>query len=187
MAAGNSNFYTITNPAAVNGTYTAAGGVSFTNDFAEVKALAGAGYATAMDFTSNPVPGLAGAGYAKGAGVVFTFSGSTPITLNVAAIAAATGVVIGGDTSFALANRVFFQNTGAVDLSWAPGASNGLTMGVSAVNSQVPSVVIPAAVNGVSGKYLLESPTGYTVNATNKNITITPSAGGTLLLTIGGS
>ncbi len=189
MAAGNSNFFTITNACAVNGTYTAAGGVSFSSDSAMVRELATAGYVTPIDFNNTTAPGLAGLGLAKGAGVALTLSGTTPITLNLALLAAdaTNGVLIAGDTVFATINFISFRNVGAGSVSWAPGAANGLTLGVTAVNSQVPSIAIGAAANGVYGKFERSDAAGYTVNATNKNITLTPAANSTLIISIGGA
>lgn len=125
------------------------------------------------------VTDLSIAGYAKNAGVSMTLTSTTAITLNLAAIAAATGVVIAGDTAFALVNQLTFVNTGAVDLTLSPGASNGLAMGFGGTS---PTLVIPAG-----GSVTLKSVTGYTVDATHKNITVTPTSGGTLLITVGGS
>lgn len=118
-------------------------------------------------------------GYAKNAGVGLTLTGTTAITINAAALAAATGVVVGGDTSFSTLNQITFKNTGSVDLVVSPGASNGLAMNLGGTS---PTITVPAG-----SSVVIQSAAGITVDSTHKNITITPTSGGSMSVTFGGA
>jgi hypothetical protein len=134
------------------------------------------GGATRID---DQVFNLAKAGFAKNAGVGLTLTGTTAITISLAALAAATGVVIAGDTAFATWNQLIFVNTGAVDLVLSPGASNPLGLQLTGTT--------PALTVAAGSRVVLETVAGITVDSTHKNLTVTPTAGGTLNIGIGGA
>ena len=58
---------------------------------------------------------------AKTAGIVLTLTGTTPITIDLTALAAATGVVVAGAASFSNWNHILWTNIGTTALAIAPG------------------------------------------------------------------
>jgi hypothetical protein len=85
-------------------------------------AYVASGSGLAVDSNGDGID-IAAGGYAKTAGIVLTFTGSTPITISFAALAAATGVQVAGAASFAQWSALLFQNVGGQPLSLAPGGS----------------------------------------------------------------
>ena len=122
---------------------------------------------------------LATAGYAKNGAALLTLSGSTAITIDLTALAAATGVTIAGDTAFAIVYQLVLTNLGTHDVTIAPGASNpapSLLAGTS------PTLTIPAG-----SSITLQSVAGLTIDSTHKTFTVTPTAGGQLGIAVGGA
>ncbi len=123
---------------------------------------------------------LADAGFAKTAAIALTFTGTTPITIDFTALAAATGVQVQGAPSFATVNRVNFLNpAGGSSCQIAPGASNPAR---TPFNGSSPVHTLAAGDDthwNVAG--------GLAVDSTHKTLTFTPSAGGMLLIGIAGA
>lgn len=111
--------------------------------------------------------------YAKHAAIRLTLVSTTaqhPDLTNTAAIGA-----YGGDSSFASVSQIKFLNDGAQALTIAPGASNGLTLPFS-------SLTIAAG-----DEYVYTFATPVVVDGTHKVIDVTPTSGGSLVITIGGA
>lgn len=121
---------------------------------------------------------LAAQNFPKLAGIVLSLTGSTPITLDLTALAAATGVQVAGASSFALWQKMLFQNVGTTSLMISPGASNPLPLPFGGTS---PTHTLLAG-DDVYFNSLL----GKTVDSTHKTITVTPSSGGQLFIAIGG-
>lgn len=177
MPTTNSNFVVITNPCLVGSTVQPAGSVVPMNQVSALQ-VCNEGYATPLDF-SLTTGGLANAGFAKNGAAYLTLTGTTAITLDLTALAAATGVVVAGDSSFALWNRIRFYNTGAVDLVVSPGGSNPARLLLAGTT---PTLTIPAG-----SAVTLDSLAGLVVDSTHKTVTITPTAGGTIGVCVGGA
>jgi hypothetical protein len=132
---------------------------------------------------------LAAGGYNKTAGIALVFTGSTPITLNLTSLAAATGVSALGSTagvadtgtpSFATLNAIIFNNVGGEPIVVSPGASDPL--GFPILGGTSPTLTLDA---GDESAHI--SSAGVTVNSSACNITFTPTSGGTLLIGFGGA
>ena len=134
--------------------------------------------ASGQAIDSDGVIDLAAAGYSKLAALVLSLSGSTPITVDFNALAAATGVQVAGATSFATWKALLIQNVGAQALVLSPGSSDPLTLPIGGTS---PTHTLDAGDEG----YWLSS-AGTTVSASACNLTVTPTAGGTLFLAFGG-
>lgn len=175
MATTNVGFITKKNATLTGSTVGAAGDVAPMDGVCATQ-IGTEGYGTRLDKQSFD---LATAGYAKNAGVLLTLTGTTAITINAAALAAATGVQIAGDTAFATVNQIILYNTGAVDLIVAPAGSNPFPF---PLNGTTPTYTVPAG-----SRLVIESVAGLTVDGTHKSITVTPTAGGTLGICLGGA
>jgi hypothetical protein len=133
--------------------------------------------------TPPPVPenyGTIVGAFAKNACALLTLTGTTAITLDLTNVVAATGVVVAGDTSFATANVLILNNLGAVDLTISPGGSNPAR--IPQLGGTTPTLTIPAG-----SCIAIHSAAGYAVDSTHKTFTITPTAGGTLAVSVGGA
>ena len=122
---------------------------------------------------------LAGAGLAKTACALLTFTGTTPITLDLTNLAAATGVQVAGATSFATWNHIIFNNVGAQPIAVSPGASNPLRTPLGGTG--------PTHTMQAGDVDHWNSSAGLTVDSTHKTITFTPTSGGSLAFSIGGA
>jgi hypothetical protein len=121
---------------------------------------------------------LSTAGFAKNGACTFALSGTTPVTLTLVDLTSATASNA-GDTSFATWNQLNFYNTGAADLTIAQGSSSGARLGFAGTT---PTVTVPAG-----GHVILDNPAGSAVDSTHKNITITPTSGGSCAVSVGGA
>jgi hypothetical protein len=122
-------------------------------------------------------------GFAKNGAIYVTFTGTTPVSLDLTNIGASIGVTFaqGGDTSLATINALILQNQSATSvITIAPGASNGARFPVLAGTSPTLSL-------NAGSVHCLSDLTGQAVDSTHKILTFTPSAGGTLLLAYGGA
>jgi hypothetical protein len=146
-------------------------------------AFVAAAQGTQIDLVPNA--DLAKAGYANSAAVILTFTGTTPITLDLTNLVAATGVVVQGAGafagSFATWSHIFVQNIGASakSVAMAPGSSNPLRTQLSGTSP----------VHTLLGGDLVHwnATVGLVVDSTHKTVTFTPSSGGSALVSIQGS
>jgi hypothetical protein len=135
-----------------------------------------AGVGVALDKAAADV---ATAGHAKTACALLTFTGATPITLDLSNLAAATGVQVAGANAFSAWNRILFNNLGNQPIAVSPGGTNPLRTklgGTSPVHTLQP---------GDLDHWYASA--GLAVDATHKTITFTPTSGGQLAVAIGGS
>jgi hypothetical protein len=117
-------------------------------------------------------------GYAKNGAALINLTGTAPVSVDLTAFS--TGVTAqAGDTSFVVWNAIQFVNLGAVDLVISPGASNPARL---QLGGTTPTITV-AAGSVVS----LHSLAGLVVDSTHKVITITPTAGGSLAISVGGA
>jgi hypothetical protein len=117
--------------------------------------------------------------YAKHAAAYLTLTGTTAITLDLTALAAATGVVVAGDASFATWNQIILYNTGSVDLTVNTAGSNGLRLPNGGTS---PTYTVPA-----NSRLVLESAAGFAVDSTHKGLTVTPTSGGSIAVCVAGA
>jgi hypothetical protein len=143
-----------------------------------------AGFGSAFDL----LPGggdLSSIGFANMAAVALTFTGTTPITLDLTNLVAATGVVVSGAGtfagSFASWEQIFFQNVSSSgkNVTVSPGASNPLR---TALGGTSPTILLLPNDN-----HLWVNSAALVVDSTHKTVTLTPSAGGSALIYIGGN
>lgn len=175
------NFVLIPTATVLEGSATVAGPsiLALASDQANEVVAGGGGTMIDKDSTSG-VGGLAGAGFAKNNAISLTLTGTTAITFSLIALAAATGLVIGpGDTVFAAWSRLRFKNIGTTDLKISPGASNGNALGLGGTS---PTITVPAG-----SSHELNNAAGNTVDSSHTNVTVTPTSGGSLVVSIGGS
>jgi len=175
--------FVVNDKAALVGSATVAANavVALSDQAANVEAAANtanAGNAGSVRLDSVNV-NLATAGYAKNAGVYLSLTGTTAITVSLLALAAATGVTVAGDTSFATVNQLVFLNTGAVDLVVSPGASNGFGVQLGCTS---PTLTVAAG-----SSVTIQSVAGLATSSGAKNITVTPTSGGSMGLCVGGA
>ncbi len=121
-------------------------------------------------------------GFAKNGGAVITLTGTTPINVDLLdlTLSGSSSIITGGDTTFATANAIIFNNIGAADLVVTIGASNGSRIPVLSGTS--PGFTVPAG--GVVPWFY---PLGLTVDSTHHVLTCTPTVGGTLAVCVGGA
>lgn len=123
--------------------------------------------------------GLATAGFAKNGCAYLTLTGTTPVTLDLTALAPAAGVVVAGDAAFGSTKRIRLFNNGAADVVLSPGGSNPANLGFGGTS---PTLRVPA------GSYVeLNNAAGNAVDSTHKTVTVTPTAGGSCGVCVGGS
>jgi hypothetical protein len=122
-------------------------------------------------------------GYAKNGALYVTFTGTTPVTISLVALAAAVGVTSSqaGDALFANINAIVFKNTSTTSIiTIAPGGSNPSAFPV--FSGTTPTLAV-----GPGGVHVLSDPVGKVVSGTACNLLLTPSAGGSLLMAFGGA
>lgn len=123
-------------------------------------------------------------GFAKNGALYITFTGTTAVTIDLTAMAAAVGVTSSqaGDTSLATANALIVKNISGVasTITIAPGASNPAR--IPSLGGTTPTISLLAG-----DLYCQSSALGLAVDSTHKTITFTPSAGGALVLAYGGA
>lgn len=136
-----------------------------------------AGFGTAFDRGPGGMD-LASLGLAKTAAVLLTCTGSTPITLDLTALAAATGVQVAGSSSFGAWSHILATNIGSQPIAIAPGASNPLR---TALTGTTPAHTVQAG-----DCVHWNNAVALAVDSTHKTLTFTPTSGGSLTLWIGG-
>jgi hypothetical protein len=122
-------------------------------------------------------------GFGRNGALAVVFTGTTPVTIDVTALATAVGVTSyqGGDSVFANVNCIVLKNTSAASIiTIAPGGSNPLLFPVFGGTS-------PTLAVGPGGTHVLSDPVGAAVSSSHRTLLLTPSAGGELLLAIGGA
>ena len=135
---------------------------------------------TPKNGSTRPVGGAYSGGYAKNGSVMLNLEGTTPTTIDLTALAVATGVcAVAGDTAFGSYKQLVFRNLGAAACAVSEGASNGIDIGLAGSG---PSLAIDAA----SVVTILKAG-GVTVDSSNKTITFTPAASTVLAVSIGGA
>lgn len=133
--------------------------------------------------TPPPVPEQYGnyvGNYAKNGSVLLVLSGTTPQTVNLQNTTTNSPASSAGDTAFATGNVVIFNNVGTVDLVVSPGASNP---------SPIPKMggTSPTITVGAGSIVAYQYANGQTISSSACNITVTPTAGGEMAITIMGS
>jgi hypothetical protein len=124
-------------------------------------------------------------GFNKNGALYVTFTGTTPVNIDLTALATAIGVTSSqaGDTSLATFNCLIMQNLSASisTLTVSPGASNPAPL-PNALGGTTPTIAL--ALGAVHCEY---DAAGKTIDSTHRIITVTPSAGGALGFAYGGS
>lgn len=175
MATTSVAFAKLTN-AVLTGTTVGSAGDARAVAEADVIPLVSGGYATRLD--ASPNANLATAGFAKNGVYVKTLSGTTAVNPDLTDLTSGA-TSYAGDTTFASFSLLTIYNTGAADISFAPGGSNPASIGMSGTG---PSQTVKAG-----GRVTLDFGTPITVDSTHKVITITPTAGGSVALVVGGA
>jgi hypothetical protein len=173
MATTGVGFVKNTNAVLVGATVAAAGAVVALDNTSAANVVASGG-ATRLDTVAS---NLAKDGYAKNGAASITLTGTTPVTITLADLTSAT-TSNAGDTSFATVNELSFT-AGAADVVIAPGTTNPCSL---LLGGTTPTITVPA-LSGI----LLKSAAGITVDSTHKTILITPTAGGSLAVGVGGA
>ena len=131
----------------------------------------------------EPVPVAYGSyigNYAKNGAVLLVLSGTTAQTIDLTNTTTNTPASSAGDTAFSTIGCIVANNVGTHDLVLSPGGSNPAPLPV--FGGTTPTITIPAG-----SFHVFHAATAKTVNSTNKNLTITPSAGGEIAFTFMGS
>jgi hypothetical protein len=116
---------------------------------------------------------LAKQGYALNGTVRLALSGTTPQSIDLTSLT--TGAQsYAGDVTFAKFGQLIAYNDGAAAVAVAPAASNGASVPFSGITLQPGDDHIFKIANPV------------TVDGTHKMITVTPTAGGSFILLVGG-
>jgi hypothetical protein len=171
----NSAFVATTGAALVGSAVVAAGAiVALTEDAANVEINAGG--SARLDTMANA--NLATAGYAKNGACSVALTGTTPVTLSLIDLTSNSDFSA-GDAVFASWKLLVFYNTGAASLTVKTAASNGATL---PLNGTSPTITVPAG-----SKAILENAAGVTVDATHKDITVTPADDGGFAVCVGGA
>lgn len=175
MATTGVNFLKQTN-AVLNGTTVAAAAALVPMNPTDAQQLAAAGYATLLDAFNGD---LSAAGFALNGAARYTLSGTTPVSCDLTNLATAAASSA-GDPTFAKFMRLVVFNDGAADVTIAPGGSNPATIGLGGTS---PTLTVPAG----KAVVLNYATAGVTVDSTHKIITITPTAGGSTCVAVGGA
>jgi hypothetical protein len=117
--------------------------------------------------------------YAKNGAALFVTSGTTGVTLDLTDLTSTTSASA-GDTAFATVNVLVFRNLGTAVMTIAPGASN--PSDAPGFAGTAPTLTIPAG-----SAVVWHAAAGVTVDATHKTIDITPTAGGSIAIAVGGA
>jgi hypothetical protein len=123
--------------------------------------------------------GFSGESFAKNGCAHITTSGTTGVTVDLTNLATNT-TTTAGDTVFATVNKIRIYNCGAAAMTVAPGASNPSNF--PKFTGTTPTLQIDPG-----GIFTVESGAGVTIDATHKTILITPTAGGDVLIGVGGA
>lgn len=124
-------------------------------------------------------------GLAKHGAIHFTTTGTTAVTVDLLDLTANTPTSYVGDTTFATWNKIIAFNcsgldgVAAADMTLAAGASNPARLPLGGTS---PTLTIPA-----SSPVVLFDKAGQAVDSTHNAITITPTAGGNVVLLVAGS
>lgn len=176
MATTNSAFVKLTNAVLTGATVGSAGDARATFEQNAIPLVSGS-YATRLDAAPNA--NLATAGFALNGAYVKTLSGTTAVNPDLTDLTSGA-TSYAGDTTFAKVFELIVYNTGAADITVAPGGSNPFTIGL---NGTTPTLTVKAGDKVAIGY----GTTGITVDSTHKVITITPTAGGSVALVVGGA
>lgn len=143
-----------------------------------------------LSLTSTPVIGTPPAvpecygtyigSFAKNGGVLLSLSGSTPQSINFTNTTANSPASTAGDTVFSNLNVLVIQNLGTTDVVLSPGASNPNRLPTMTGTS--PTILLPAGSTQV-----FHNAAGLAVDSTHNVLTFTPSSGGTISVSAGGS
>jgi hypothetical protein len=117
---------------------------------------------------------LSYAGYAKNGCVRIKFSGVTPKNLSLSDTTA-TADSYDGDTAFAAFSQLLLLNDGAAAITVIPAVSNGASL---------PFTALTIAAGDM---YVFTFTAAVTVDGTHFSLTITPTAGGSIVAMIGGA
>jgi len=156
------------------------GGIAYQGD-SNVAAPAPANAQILLDGIENRASKLP---YAKNGAFLVKTNGTTTVSVPFTNTATNTNSTA-GDTVFAKWNRIYYFNLSGLDgvnsaaMTVNSAATNGLAMGIIATNAQM-------TIDG-SSCHQICTVNGITVNATNNQITITPTAGGVFGCVIMGS
>lgn len=175
MATTGVNFCKLTNAALVGSTVQAAASMATLNGTSAAQLNA----ASNVDRADYLLSDLSVAGYAKNGAIRQTYSGTTPKNIDLTDLTS-NAASYAGDTTFASFNTLVLYNDGAADVTFAPGGSNPASVGLAGTS---PTLTIPAGKKVV----LNYATAGVTVDSTHKIITITPTSGGSLILSVGGA
>lgn len=119
-------------------------------------------------------------GYAKNGCILLSLSGTTAQSIDFTDLTVNTPAGTAGDTTFATVSCLVYRNLGTTDLTLAPGASNPAN--APKFSGTTPTITIPAG-----SVFVWHSNAPVTIDSTHKVNTITPTAGGTLAVSVGGS
>lgn len=117
---------------------------------------------------------------AKNGCALVTLTGTTAVSFDLTDITVGGTQPAAGDTTFASVKAIIFNNVGTHDLTIAPGGSN--PAGFPKFTGTSPTLSVQAG--GIVADY---APVAITVDSTHKIITITPTAGGVIAITVMGS
>ena len=118
--------------------------------------------------------------FAKNGGVLLTLTGTTAQSVDLTNTTTNTPASYAGDTAFSNVNLIIFNNLGAVDLVVSPGASNPARL--PEMTGTSPTITVPA------GSFVVvHSTANLAVDSTHKVFTVTPTAGGSMAITVCGS
>jgi hypothetical protein len=143
---------------------------------------AGTGVVASNVVTNNGnfiVTGFASQNFAKNGAYHKTTVTTTGVTMDLTDLTSGA-TSSAGDTVFATVYQMTFYNTGAADMTIAPGGSN--PSNVPKFTGTTPTLLLPAG-----GQITLIYPTGVTIDATHKTVLITPTAGGDVMVAVGGA
>jgi hypothetical protein len=174
MATTKQNFVQYTNAGLVGSTVQAAGQVVAVDPGTLHDVVTNNAGGTAIDKLGFD---FSADGYAAHGAGGLTFSGTTPITIDLTNISGAATVSTGDNLSSAL-NTLVVQNTGAADITLAPGGSNP----VSFMSGTTPTITVAAG-----GAIALSWPAGLTISSSHKTLLFTPTSGGSAVFAVAGA
>jgi hypothetical protein len=168
------NICSITN-AGLEGATVGAAGALLTMNPKDAKQQEAVSKLTRLDYF---LADLSAAGYAKNGGLSVALTGTTPVNLSLIDLTS-NSTFSAGDTVFATWNQLVFKNTGAADVTIAPGGSNPANLGLGGTT---PTLTVPAG-----STVTFQSVAGLSIDGTHKIVTVTPTAGGSFALCVGGA
>jgi hypothetical protein len=122
--------------------------------------------------------------FAKNGALYVTFTGTTPVTINLTALATAVGVAFSqaGDSSLAVINCLIVKNISN------PGSTFTIAPGASSPSRMPPLAGTTPSISLLAGDvYCQSSAAGLAVDSTHNEITFTPTDGGALVMAWGGA